>query len=144
MDVQWTVWNAVVPLSAPLLVWLFVCLMRSSLKGTPKLLDHLNTWKSVVEEYGWLMYAVFLSLQSEAAIINAPNAPAWIFWLNLGILLASLSILAIAYVARFDDSNTPMTMKPSGDVPIHWGPAGLVAIAAAMVGYLAMSTEKVL
>ena len=143
MDLGWIVWQAAVPLISPLLVWLFVCLVRSSLKKTPKLTDHLGTWQSVVEEHGWLMYAVFLSLQSGVAITGATNPPAWIFWLNLGILLASLSILAIAFVARFDDAS-PMKMKPSSEVPIQRVPAGLVAVAAATVGYLAMSAGKVL
>jgi hypothetical protein len=116
---------------------------QSSLTNTPKLTDHLGTWKSVIEEHGWLMYAVFLSLQSGVAISDSANPPGWIFWLNLGILVASISILAIAYVARFDDG-TPMKMKPPSDAPIQRLPAALVAVAAATVGYLAMSAGKVL
>ena len=143
MDTGWIVWQAAVPLSSPILVWLFVCFIRSSLKNTPTLPNHLSTWKSVIEEYGWLMYAVFLSLQSGVAISDSANPPAWIFWLNLAILVASLSILAIAYVARFEDG-TEMKMKPSSDAPIQRLPAALVALAAATIGYLTMSEGKVL
>lgn len=144
MDIKWIFWQAIVPLVSPVIVWFLVCWGRASLGNTPSLVLHLKTWRHVIEEYGWLMYAVFISLQSGVSINSADKPPLWIFWLNVIVLLASLIILAIAFVTRFEDSGTSVTLKPSHEVPIQSFQAGFVAISAATVGYYAMSTGNVL
>lgn len=144
MDIKWILWQAAVPLSSPVIVWFAVCWGRSSLQTTPSLGNHLKTWCNVIEQYGWLMYAVFVSLQSGVAINTSNSPPTWMFWLNLGVLAASLIILAIAFVSRFEDDGIVVKLKPSHEVPIQSFPAGLVAISAATVGYLAMSAGGVL
>jgi hypothetical protein len=144
MDWAWILWQAVVPLLAPVIVWLLVCLARSALRSTPSLASHLRTLPHVVEEHGWLVYALFLSIQSAAAIDDAAEAPGWIFWLNIGVLTISLLILAIGFLARFTDTGATVTMKPASDARINLFSAGLVAVAAAIVGYLTSSFDKVL
>jgi len=144
MDLKWIIWQAVVPLTAPLLVWFAVSVARSTLRSTPKVGAHLKTFKSVVEEYGWLMYAVFLSLQCAVAIHDIKTSPSWIFWVNFGVLTASLLILGVAFVARFSDNGNEVSMKPSAEVQIERPAAAAVAIAAAIVGYFTFSAGKVL
>ena len=144
MDYRWIIWQTVVPLTAPFLVWFIAIATRSGLRDTPKFTAHLGTWKRVIEEYGWLMYAVFLSLQSGVAIHDAKSSPSWIFIVNIIVLLSSLLLLGVAFFARFVDSGGNVAMKASTDVQIERPAAGLVALAAAVIGYFTISSGKVL
>ena len=144
LDWDWIFWQGFIPLAAPLIIWLAACAAKSTLTGTPALRAYLKTFKDAIEEYGWLTYAVFISLQSSAVINAAATRPTWLYGLNLFVLVGSVAILAIAFVSRFDENAGVVTMKPLGDVPIQRSSAGLVALAAAVVGYFAMSTGKIL
>ena len=144
MDTKWIIWQAVLPLTAPLLVWFIVCACRSALKNTPKLKAFLKTFTSVIEEYGWLMYAVVLSLQSGVALYYAKRPPSWIVGLDVTVLIASLLILVAATAERFVVSESNVTLNPSRDAPIEPLAAGAVALAAAVLGYFTLSSGKVL
>jgi len=144
LDWSWITWQGFVPLAAPLIIWFGVCLAKSTLQNAPPFAAYLKTLGSAVEEYGWLTYAVFVSLQAGSAINAAKSRPTWLFGLNLFMLIASVAMLAIAFVARFVENNGRVTMKAASDVQIQRGSAGLVAVGAAIVGYLAMSSGRVL
>ncbi len=57
MDLKWLIWQAIIPLASPLIVWFVVCWGRSSLESTQGFGAHLRTWRNVIEERGgphWL------------------------------------------------------------------------------------------
>ena len=144
IDWKWVAFQAVIPLLAPVLVWFAVSACRSTLRSTPSLRAHMSTVGGVIEEYGWLTYAVFLSIQCTLAITQSKVSPLWMVWLNLIVLVGSLLIIAVAFFARFLDAGDKVTMKPSAEVQINRYSAGIVALAAAVTGYLSFSAGKVL
>ena len=144
LDWSLIIWQALVPILAPVIAWLLVCFFKSTLKNTPALGEYLKTGAKAIEEHGWLVYAVLISLQSAVAISSAKSHANWIFWLNLAVLLSSFAILCIAFIARIDDSKVPVSMKSADQAPVQLKAAGGMALAGAIVGYMTMSGGKVL
>src|ERR1051325_6223239 len=144
LDWSWIFWQAIVPLLAPVIAWFLACAFKAAFKNTPSFRRYLATGANALEGHGWLVYAVFISLQSAQVISSAKTHPTWIFWFNLLVLLGSFAILCVAFVMRFDETKTPIQMKSAAEVPIQREAAGGVALAAAVVGYLTMSSGRIL